>query len=605
MSTEAQGLPIIDRFALAPSTLRALVRRSEVWLAVLGCVAGMCAGVLVVWMSLITQWLHEVLFGISSSQRLSAVDSLPTSWFMFMPTLGGLLLVAVTSVHRRYRTGSPVDPIEANALRGGKMSFVDSAYIAVQTMISNGFGASVGLEAGYTQIGASAASKLGEAFRLRRNDLRILVGCGAAGAIGAAFNAPLAGAFYAFELIIGTYTLASLAPIGLASICGVVTAQLLLPPGHMVEMATSLASSVDLGRTAIVNLVVLGLISAGAGIVIMRGVTGVESLFKASRIPSWLRPALGGLAIGGLAMLTPRILASGHGAITIILQDNLPELQAILFLLVLKAIAAAISLGSGFRGGLFFASLFLGALLGKAYTALLVLIAPELAPDPQIAAVIAMTGLAVAIVGGPLTMTLLALEMTNNLPLTIGVLCTAVVSSLTVRRTFGYSFATWRFHLRGEAIRSALDIGWMFDLTVRRLMRHDVRTVPDSMPVAQFRQEFPLGSTQRVVAVDGEGRYSGIVLVADAHSETLAGADEASAAAKPIASILRYKDAALLPWMNIKEAAQRFDETESEALAVIDGNTTRKVVGLLTEAHTLRRYTEELEKARRNLAGDT
>ncbi|WP_342640752.1 chloride channel protein [Rhodoligotrophos ferricapiens] len=600
MATQAHNLPIIDRFGLAPSTLRALVRRSEIWLAVLGCVTGALSGLFVAGMTACTQWLHEVLFGISSSQRLSAVDTLPYRWFFIAPAAGGLLLVAVAWLHRQYRTGSPVDPIEANALRGGKMSFVDSLYIAVQTVISNGFGASVGLEAGYTQIGSGAASKLGEAFRLRRNDLRILVGCGAAGAIGAAFSAPLAGAFYAFELIIGTYTLASLAPIALASICGVVTASLLVTPNHAVEFA----ATVEFGKSAAVTLVVLGLLSAGAGILIMRAVTGVETLFKKSRTPVWIRPALGGLVIGLLAMITPRILSSGHGAISIILEPNLPALQAILFLLVLKALAAAVSLGSGFRGGLFFASLFLGALLGKAYTAAIMLVSPALAPDPQIAAVVAMTGLAVAIVGGPLTMTLLALEMTNNLPLTIGVLCTAVVSSLTVRRTFGYSFATWRFHLRGEAIRSALDVGWMFDLTVRRLMRHDVRTVPETMTIDQFRHEFPLGSTQRVVVVDGEDRYRGIVLVADAHSETLAGAGTEHGGNAPITSLLRYQDAALLPWMNIKEAAQRFDATESEALAVIDGTTTRNVVGLLTEAHTLRRYTEELEKARRSLAGD-
>jgi CIC family chloride channel protein len=302
-----------------------------------------------------------------------------------------------------------------------------------------------------------------------------------------------------------------------------------------------------------------------------------------------------------MAMITPRILSSGHGAIELILDNSLPELQAILFLLILKALAAAISLGSGFRGGLFFASLFLGALLGKAYVAILHLVDPSIALDPQVAAVLAMTGLAVAIVGGPLTMTFLTLEMTSNLPMTLVVLVMAVISSITVRRLFGYSFTTWRFHLRGEAIRSALDVGWIFDLTVRRLMRPDVRTVNEAMTIEQFNREFPLGAAQRVVVLDEHDQYRGIVSVAEAHNVPIG---EEGAQAETISTLLRHQDAVLLPWMNIKEAAQRFDETESEALAVIDGMATRKVVGLLTEAHTLRRYTEELEKARRNLAGD-
>ena len=93
------------------------------------------------------------------------------------------------------------------------MSLNDSLIVVVQTLLSNGVGASVGLEAGYTQIGSALASRLGRSFRVRRNDLRLLVGCGAAGAIAAAFNAPLTGAFYAFELVIGTYSLATLAPV--------------------------------------------------------------------------------------------------------------------------------------------------------------------------------------------------------------------------------------------------------------------------------------------------------------------------------------------------------------------------------------------------------
>lgn len=596
MSTEAPALAARERRFVAPTALRALVRRSELWLAVLGCVSGCLAALFVYAMSETAQLLHEVLFGIQSGDRLSAVYRIPERWSILAPAAGGFLLVVVTWLYRRYRTNTPVDPIEANALHGGRMSFLDSLCIAVQTTISNGFGASVGLEAGYAQIGSGTASWIGDFFRLRRNDVRIMVAAGAAGAIGAAFNAPLAGAFYAFELILGTYTLTAFPPVALASIAGVLTMGFMTDPAHEITVF----SSFDPDPASLVAVALLALVSSGLGILIMRGVTTVEELFRLSRVPVWARPILGGVIVGLMALITPRILSSGHGAIILVLDTSLPELRAILFLLVFKALASAISLGSGFRGGLFFASLFLGALLGKAYAATLNLIDPAVALDAQIAAVVGMTGLAVAIVGGPLTMTFLTLEMTANLPLTLVVLVTSVISSITVRRLFGYSFTTWRFHLRGEAIRSAHDVGWIFDLTVRRLMRPDVRTVRDDMTIEQFRREFPLGATQRVVVVDEEEQYRGIVMVAEAHNVS----ESEETRAKTIASLLRNQNAVLLPWMNIKEAAQRFDETESEALAVIDGMATKKVVGLLTEAHTLRRYTEELEKARRNLAGD-
>ena len=157
-----------------------------------------------------------------------------------------------------------------------------------------------------------------------------------------------------------------------------------------------------------------------------------------------------------------------------------------------------------------------------------------------VCALVGMSAMAVAIIGGPLTMGFLALESTGSLPLTIAVLAACVVSALTVRRTFGYSFATWRFHLRGEAIRSAVDIGWMRNLTVGRMMRREVRTVRAGRSLAAFRREYPLGATQRVVALDDADQYAGIVLVAEAHADTDDAAQrEATCCTAPISCCCR------------------------------------------------------------------
>jgi CIC family chloride channel protein len=172
-----------------------------------------------------------------------------------------------------------------------------------------------------------------------------------------------------------------------------------------------------------------------------------------------------------------------------------------------------------------------------------------------------------------------------------------IISAQVTRETFGYSFATWRFHLRGETIRSAADVGWLRDLTVDRMMRHDVRTVPADTLLSAFRTTFPLGSTHQVVATDDAGRYAGIAVVPEAHADDLS-------ESKSVRDILHHSDNFLVPRMTVREAVIAFDRTEAEALAVVDSPISRHVVGLLSEAHALRRYAEESERRRRELLGE-
>ena len=585
-----RAIPVQRWVVHAPQTLRALVRADEIWLVMLAACVGVAAGLMVVGINDLTLLAHRVLFALDNDGRLSGLTSLDPDRAVLVPTVGGLLLGLLGLLLSRYFPGRPVDPIEANALHGGRMSVRDSLIVVAQTLISNGAGASIGLEAGYTQIGSAVASRLGQAFRVRRGDLRVLVGCGAAGAIGAGFDAPLAGAFYAFELVIGTYSVANLAPVTLASICAIVVANGL----DGAAPSLNLAMPMVIAWRDYVPILALGVISGLIGIAIMRMVTLTEAAFRASRTPGWCRPAIGGLIVGILALVTPAVLSSGHAALRLGLDGRYGLRQAAL-LLALKALASSISIGCGFRGGLFFASLFLGVLTGTVCGDLLGLIASDSLP-PVVCALICMSALAVAIVGGPLTMVFLALESTGSLPLTVAVLVASVISALTVRRTFGYSFATWRFHLRGESIRSALDVGWIRNLTVGRMMRRELRTLRSDTSVASVRRDYPLGSANRIVVVDGQGRYVGIVQVPELHA--------ADKEVTRLGELLDHDEVVLLPQMNIKEAIALFERAESDALVVVDDVEKRGVIGILTEQHALRRYSEELDRSRRELSGE-
>jgi CIC family chloride channel protein len=185
------------------ATVRARLRANEFGMTALAIGVGVLAGLCVAVMTSVVNVAHVRIYGIPFDVHLSATERVAPLAAFGAPMLGGLLLGAIDVWLARRKAPPAVDPVEANALRGGRMSLRQSLLVATQTVISNGCGASVGLEAGYAQIGAGVASYLGVRSRLRRQDLRVLVGCGAGGAIAAAFGAPLTGAFYAFELIIG------------------------------------------------------------------------------------------------------------------------------------------------------------------------------------------------------------------------------------------------------------------------------------------------------------------------------------------------------------------------------------------------------------------
>jgi CIC family chloride channel protein len=574
--------------------LRALLRSNEFYLIPLALVVGVVCGAIVTLMSEVAQIAHVLIYGIPIDVRLSANDYVNPVIALIAPATGGLLLGVMEWLRRRWKIASAVDPIEANALRGGRLSLRDSMVVSGQTLVSNGCGASVGLEAGYTQIGSGAASLLGQVLNLRRNDLRLIVGCGAAGAIAAAFGAPITGAFYACELIVGVYSVGSAAPILAASLSAALTAQYLGGAPYSLEVPH--VNSVGLEQY--LALIALALISASIGIAVMRSSVWFERVFAHPKLPIWIRPVIGGLCVGGLAIITPQVLGAGHGAMVLDLHREM-AISFIAMALALKVVACLISLSSGFRGGLFFASLFVGSLLGKFYAAVLLASGLDITVDPLVSMLTGMATMGVAVVGGPLTMSFLVLEMTRSVDVTAVVLAGCIVTSIFVRFMFGHSFSTWRLHLRGETIRSANDVGWLRNLTVERMMRTDVGKVPTTTTIAACRREFVLGSRPAVVVVNNSDDYCGLVLLPELFSGELDSiADEIQ-----VVELARYTDVSLLPEMNVKTAMKIFDDAEAEILAVLESENSRKVIGFLTESYTRRRYVDEIDQATRGVLG--
>jgi CIC family chloride channel protein len=594
MSKMAQSKSLLPRL---PRTLRrgpawlrwigGQIRTFEILFVLLAILVGMAAGLFAVLQGAIARTLQHYLFALPDGVRLSGSPSLGWWQLLLLPAGGAILVGFNYAVKARWR--SLVDAVEANALHGGRMSSTDSAIVSGQTILSNGFGASVGLEAAYAQLGALAGSLSARWLSLRRADVRTLVGSGAGAAIAAAFGAPLAGAFYAFEVVIGAYSPVAIAPVVAAALAGAQTAQRLGVVPYIVDVRPG----PEIHTLGYLIYAALGIGCALIGIAIMRAVALVEGSSRAV-LPSWSRPIVGGAILAMIALASPQVLSAGHSALHIDLISSAP-LLVLAIILGAKALASVVSLGFGFRGGLFFASLFLGTLVGQLYAGGLAWIVGQSVVDPGNAAMVGMAAMAVAIIGAPFTMAMLVLEATGNFSLTGAVLAASLVASIIVRQFFGYSFSTWRLHLRGETIRSARDVGWVKTLTAGRMMRREPNLAATAISIGEFRRRFPLGSTSRVVLVDDAQCYAGIIDPALAFAE----GHEASAA---LGSLDVSRHFTLRPNMDIVEVMQAFDEAQTDELAIVDDRS--QVLGILTEAYVRRRYAEELEKAQREMFGE-
>jgi CIC family chloride channel protein len=211
-----------------------------------------------------------------------------------------------------------------------------------------------------------------------------------------------------------------------------------------------------------------------------------------------------------------------------------------------------------------------------------------------------MGAVAAGVVGAPVTMILLVLESTSDFSATLGVTVAVIVSILVVRHGFGYSFATWRFHLRGVTLHSPHDVGWLHDLQVATLMRRDFAVVPVDLPLQELCRQFPISAAIRVFAVDDQGGYQGNIDLIEAHGAALRDTDGKLCAS----DVAHGAEHFLTPGQPVRETLDHFIASAAETLAVVDNPRERHVQGYLSEAFALRRYYRELEARHREELGD-
>ena len=443
------------------------------------------------------------------------------------PVIGGLVVgMLLVWLAPRRRASGVADVIEAAHLRHGVIRWRDGLASAIITIISLGSGASAGREGPAVHIGASIASVLFRPFRqLTVASRRTLIAAGAAAAVAASFNAPVAGVIFAHEVILGHYAISAFIPTVLAAVIGTIITRV-----HVGDYPAFSLPRLEINSyLEMPAFLLLGLLAGLVAVLFLRTAEMLDMRARAISMPLWLRPVAGGAIIGLMGVFIPQILGVGYEATSLALRGKY-ELGFLVLLLVAKLLATAITLASRFGGGVFSPSLFLGAMTGGIFGQLAHLAAPGLASPVGIYALVGTAAVAGAVLGAPLSTALIVFEMTQDYKTTIALLLATSVAAVVMQVLAARSFFHWQLQQRGFDIAAGPHRRIMHTMTVADFMTKREKGTPRKLePPYDERPTLSQADTlEKALRAFNSGNYSRLAVV-DSRGQLVGWADYAQA----------------------------------------------------------------------------
>jgi CIC family chloride channel protein len=506
-------------------------------------------------------------------------------WFVLLaPVVAGLLYGPLVDRFAREARGHGVPEVMlAVAERGGRIAPQVALIKSLASALCIGGGGSVGREGPIVQIGSALGSTLGQILRLPDTRLRLLVACGAAGGISATFNAPIAGVFFALELILRDFETASFGTVVLASITADVigraafggSAFLTLPSFHLVSYLEFLLYAA------------LGLLAGGVGVAFIRVLYGTEDLCDALwHGPEWLRPAVGGLLLGLLLLVVPQMYGVGYP----VLESGIRGQYVLWFLLVLmlaKMMATSLTIGIGGSGGVFAPSLFIGAMLGTAFGDVVHQLLPTLTAPPGAYGLVGMGAVFAGAARAPITAVIIIFELTGDytiiLPLMFAIVLATGLSNLLSRDTI----YTLKLRRRGIDILRGRAANLMEVLRVGTAMQPLPVGVPQHLALHRLIERFTAEGREALPVVDGQGAYRGTVTVQEVEQAMRDNALDVQA------GDLATLTPALTTDQTLEQALGLLVRTDRPGLPVLAPDT-RQVCGWLSHRDVLLAYNAHL-----------
>ena len=532
-----------------------------------------------------------------SDFNLEMVTKVPWYLKLIVPTFGGIVVGLVIRYVAREAKGHGVPEVmEAIALKNGIIRprvviaklFSSALYIAA--------GGSVGREGPVIQIGSAVGSSVGQFFKVNAKRMRTFVGCGAASGIAAAFNAPVAGALFAVEIILGDFAVPQFSPIVISSVTATIVSRHYLgdspafhvPPYHLVS------------PLEVVNYIILGFLAGLVAVAFIKTLYYSEDLFDKSKAHDMIKGALGGLIIGAIGLKFPSIYGVGYDSMNQALTGGTIWYIA-LILVFMKIIATSISLGSGGSGGIFAPSLFLGAMLGTFFGHVVNIWFPNWTADPGAYALVAMGGVVGAATHGPITSILIIFEMTNDYKIILPLMITTIIATLVASRLQKDSIYTLKLVRRGINIFAGRETNVLKSLKVSDIAKQSIELVDQKSSFNNILERIANSPHNYVYVVDDDDKIIGFISMQEIRQtmtdfENLQHLLIAADIARPNVQTVRESD-------NLDYVMKEFSRTGFDELPIVSDNQSQKIVGTIWQRDVITAYNHQIFL--RDMAGET
>ncbi len=525
-------------------------------------------------MKLVQQWVTGQHGGI-----VAVTESLSWPMRILFPALGGLCAGALLWLAGRLPSKGNSDYMEAVAIGDGRLSVRQGLLRSLSSLMTVASGGSIGREGAMVHLASLSASAIGRFTLFSEARLRLLVACGAAAGVAAAYGAPIAGAVFVAEIVLGTMTMASFGPLLMAAVSAHITMRMLGNYHAPYEMAdVQSVAGLD-----ILPFLVLGALIGVAAPAFLKLMNLSRSLFKRTGLGLPLRLALGGLLLGLLLVFVPRVAGNGFSVVSSMLHSDWAW-HAVLLMLFFKVLATGLTVGSGAVGGVFTPAIFVGAAFGTLFGKLALMLLPGLDVPLYLFTLVGMGAFLGAATSAPFMAILMLFEMTLSYQLVLPLIVACVMAYFVSRAVA--EVAMYEVTLVRE--RDALLRHKLRHTTLAELIRPADTVVSTTTQVREALQMFLEYPVRYLYVVDESQVYQGVIAQQDLTRMLL---DDNDAQQRLVGDILRMDFVkTLYPDMSLDEAQEHFVHFLGERLPVLNGDGSGRLIGVVYKSAVLEKY---------------